>query len=393
MTTINFNDLNTSDLIVEAIYEGGPKDNVSADPISKLLKCENMGGFRIAGSKKTNQYKLCGIYTDLINPDWPDVIEKETGKFIYYGDNRTHGRELHDTPKGGNQLLKFVFEQMHLGNRNAIPPFFVFSKSGRRRDIVFQGIAVPGHPDLNENEDLVAIWKLKEGNRFQNYKSVFTILNVAAIKQEWISDIHLGNTFSSNAPKEWIQWVKTGLYKPLTAERTIEHRTKIEQLPSTPIRNDMVAVIIEYFKSHPKGEYAFEDCAGTLSKMMDSNIVNYDLTRPWRDGGRDATGKYRIGLNQNAVYVDFALEAKCKGYNYGSGIKETSRLISRLKFRQFGVFITTSYVSSQAYEEIKADEHPVIIVCADDIGYILESHGFRTVESVKNWLNTNFPYI
>src|SRR4051812_34126636 len=97
---IKFEDLVNANLIVEAIYEGGPKDNVSADPISKLLKCENMGGFRISGSKKTENYKLCGIYTDLINPDWPDMIEKETGKFIYYGDNRTHGRDLHDTPKG-----------------------------------------------------------------------------------------------------------------------------------------------------------------------------------------------------------------------------------------------------------------------------------------------------
>ncbi|MEH7140852.1 hypothetical protein [Priestia megaterium] len=51
-TYIKFEDLIHADLTVEAIYEGGPKDNVSADPISKLLKCENMGGFRILGSKK-----------------------------------------------------------------------------------------------------------------------------------------------------------------------------------------------------------------------------------------------------------------------------------------------------------------------------------------------------
>jgi hypothetical protein len=394
MQNINkFKDLLDADLIVEAIYEGGPKDDVSADPISKLLKCENMGGFRITGSKKTHEYKMCGIYTDLINSDWPDIIEKETGKFIYYGDNRNHGRNLHDTPKGGNQLLKYVFEQLHLGNRKVIPPFFLFSKSGRRRDVVFQGIAVPGHPDMNENEDLVAIWKLKGGKRFQNYKSVFTILDVATIKREWIEDIQKGNTYSPNAPKEWVQWIQTGFYKPLTAERTIEHRTKMEQIPSSPIRFAMVQAIIEHFKSHPKGEYAFEECAAILSKMMDSNIVKYDLTRPWRDGGRDAIGKYRIGLSQNAVYVDFALEAKCKGYSQGSGIKETSRLISRLRYRQFGIFVTTSYVSNQAYEEIKADGHPVIIVCADDIGSILETHGFRTVKSVKEWLHTHFPYI
>ncbi|SDE11932.1 Restriction endonuclease [Priestia aryabhattai B8W22] len=392
-TYIKFEDLVYADLTVEAIYEGGPKDNVSDDPISKLLKCENMGGFRISGSKKDHRYRLCGIYTDLVNPDWPDIIEKETGKFIYFGDNRSHGKNLHETPKGGNQLLKYVFEQLHLGNRISIPPFFIFSKSGRRRDVVFQGIAVPGHPDINDTEDLVAIWKLKKGKRFQNYKSIFTILDVATVKREWIEDIQNGHTFTSNAPKAWLEWVETGFYKPLVAERTIEHRTREEQIPLSPIRYAMVEAIIEHFKGHPKGEYAFEECAALLAKMMDSNIINYDLTRPWRDGGRDAIGKYRIGLNQNAVYVDFALEAKCKGFSSGSGIKETSRLISRLRYRQFGIFVTTSYVSNQAYEEIKVDGHPVIIMCANDIGLILETHGYRTVENVKEWLSNLFPYL
>lgn len=155
----------------------------------------------------------------------------------------------------------------------------------------------------------------------------------------------------------------------------------------------MVEAIIEHFKDHPKGEYAFEECATLLAKMMDGNIINYDLTRPWKDGGRDAIGKYRIGLNQNAVYVDFALEAKCKGFSSGSGIKETSRLISRLRYRQFGIFVTTSYVSNQAYEEIRADGHPVIIMCANDIGLILETHGYRTVENIKEWLSNLLPYL
>jgi hypothetical protein len=33
----------------------------------------------------------------------------------------------------------------------------------------------------------------------------------------------------------------------------------------------------------------------------------------------------------------------------GVGVKGTSRLISRLRHRQFGVLITTSYLDSQAY--------------------------------------------
>ena len=41
-----FKELEKADLIVDAIYEGGDKGNVSDDPISKLLKCGNQAGYR-----------------------------------------------------------------------------------------------------------------------------------------------------------------------------------------------------------------------------------------------------------------------------------------------------------------------------------------------------------
>ena len=126
--------------------------------------------------------------------------------------------------------------------------------------------------------------------------------------------------------------------------------------------------------------------------MMDSSIIEYDLTRPWRDGGRDAIGKYRIGLPKNAIEVEFALEAKCKKFSSGSGVKETSRLISRLRHRQFGIFVTTSYVHEQAYKEIREDAHPVIIVSGADIADILIKVGHNSVELTKDWLAANFPY-
>lgn len=100
---------------------------------------------------------------------------------------------------------------------------------------------------------------------------------------------------------------------------------------------------------------------------MDRNITDYDLTRPWRDGGRDAIGNYRIGYLDNTISVEFALEAKCKQPDSGSGIRETSRLISRLRHRQFGIFVTTSYVANQAYKEILEDQHPVVIISGIDI--------------------------
>ena len=59
------------------------------------------------------------------------------------------------------------------------------------------------------------------------------------------------------------------------------------QLPKGERQRAILATLVQFFKSHPDKEYAFERCAGDLIRMMDANVVNIDLTRPWKDGGRD----------------------------------------------------------------------------------------------------------
>jgi hypothetical protein len=126
--------------------------------------------------------------------------------------------------------------------------------------------------------------------------------------------------------------------------------------------------------------------------MMDSNVREIELTRFWRDGGRDGLGKYHIGAQDTDILVDFALEAKCKepSINRSSGVRETTRLISRLRHRQFGVFVTTSCVHEQAYNEIIEDGHPVLIIAGSDICGILQKSGYNFVDAVSHWLQTNF---
>jgi hypothetical protein len=123
-----------------------------------------------------------------------------------------------------------------------------------------------------------------------------------------------------------------------------------------------------------------------LAQMMDKNIISCDNTRPWKDGGRDAIGVYRIGVGTSYTDVEFALEAKCYKLSTGCGVKATSRLIARLRHRQFGIFITTSYVSLQAYQEIIEDGHPLLVLAATDIAKILIDNGFSDVDEVSRWL-------
>ena len=109
-----------------------------------------------------------------------------------------------------------------------------------------------------------------------------------------------------------------------------------------------------------------------------------------RDSGRDAYGTYSIGPSGDRVHLDFSLEAKCYKPGHGCGVKDTSRLISRLRHRQFGILITTSYVDLQAYREIKEDQHPIIVISAGDIVGLLRRHGHADATAVRVWLDREF---
>ena len=129
-------------------------------------------------------------------------------------------------------------------------------------------------------------------------------------------------------------------------------------------------------------------CAKNILEKMDERFQDFSLTRPWRDGGRDALGYYVIGNESKANYplrIDCAMEAKCYAENHSVGVREMSRLISRIRYRQFGVLITTSYVHEQAYKEIMEDGHPILVVSATDIAGVLRKNAI-TSNNIGEWL-------
>ena len=387
METVPFSEIHSADLQVDAVYQGGRMGNAGDDPLPQLLNVSNSGGFRYRGS--LDALELVVLTSSLRDPDWPDMLDAETGVYTYYGDNKRPGRTLHETPRKGNELLRRIFDLAHSGQegRRQVPPILVFANTGEWRDIVFLGLVVPGTFDLRASEDLVAIWKISEGKRFQNYRARFSVLDVPLILRAWVTDILHGNPNSSNAPGVWSNWVETGQAQSLRAARSLEYRTKTEQLPQNA--GDLASLdrIHQYFASDYHG---FERCAAALTRLLLPDIATIDLTRPSRDGGRDAIGQLRIGNGPGALLVDFALEAKCYSPANGVGVREMSRLISRLRHRQFGVLVTTSYVDIQAYREIKEDQHPIIVLAGTDITELLKNNGYANPDAIQAWLEQNF---
>jgi len=330
------------------------------------------------------------LTTSMSDPDWPDALDPETGTFTYFGDNKKPGCGLHDTKRFGNELLRRVFDLAHgsTADRMRVPPIFAFANLKPYRDVRFLGLAVPGAASLRPAEDLVALWRVKNGLRFQNYRATFTILDTGTISRSWLHEIIQGNAGDNHAPAAWRQWIASGSYRPLASQRTLEYRNKAEQLPTDDAGRRLISVLFEHFSDDP---HRFEGCAAAIARLALPDVAQMDVTRPSRDGGRDAVGAVRLGKGPGAILIDFALEAKCYGPGSSVGVRELSMLISRLRHRQFGILVTTSYVDKYAYKEIKEDQHPIMIIAADDIVHLLRDHGLGEVDALKSWLFSEFP--
>ncbi|MGW7533057.1 restriction endonuclease [Amycolatopsis sp. NPDC054798] len=387
-----FEDLGSADLVVDAWYPGGTRGNVSDDPIAKLVPgVGNQGGFRYVGSPRKGVVRLAVLYTTGHQVDWPDALDLQTGLFTYYGDNRKPGHELHNTSRGGNLLLREAFNASHgpPEQRQAVPPFLLFEKAGPGRAVRFRGLLAPGGPALTLDDELQAIWRTTRGQRFQNYRARFTVLDCAVIPRTWLR--HLadgGDPLDGGCPPQWSSWVQGRAYTPLTAPATSAIRSHDAQLPQDRDGKAILTAVYEYFQGRP---HDFEACAIALWRLIAPATGRCDATRPSRDGGRDAVGEYHIGPAADRIAIDFALEAKCYATSNSVGVREGSRLISRLRHRNFGVLVTTSYFNRQLQEEIRDDQHPVALVCGRDIVDILREHGYSTVKAVTAWLQQQFP--
>jgi hypothetical protein len=130
----------------------------------------------------------------------------------------------------------------------------------------------------------------------------------------------------------------------------------------------------------------FEFAAAEIVKLMDERFSEFTVTPRVRDRGRDAIGSYRVGHDQHQVLLDAIVEAKRWSTSHSVGVKPMSRLISRLKHRDIGVFVTTSYFNPQVQEELLEDWHPIILVSGGDIAKILMARDVHVPGKLEAWL-------
>lgn len=194
--------------------------------------------------------------------------------------------------------------------------YFLLKKTGKGRGIQFLGLAAPGNPNISPEKDLVSFWRTIKDKKFQNYEAYFTVLDTGKkpISKEWIE--MLINDHANNlqyALYAWKIFVKKGRngIEALRTPKRFSIPTRYEQLQSDLEGNACLQIIRNHYDGFKQG---FEECATDIVCKMDSNFQDFVLTRPWRDGGRDAIGHYMIstgGKVNPALKMDCALEAKC----------------------------------------------------------------------------------
>jgi hypothetical protein len=351
------------------------------------LGINNTSGFR-PKSKLNHETNIencafCVLVTTFEELEWPDHLDLENGLFTYFGDKRSEG-DLHKTRMGGNRYLKHMFEKLHTGDRDEIAPTLVFQKlkiSGKSY-MKFLGLAAPGARGHSAFEDLVAVWRVQDSTRFQNYRAKFTILKTRSIDREWLEDLVQGvGSSSRKAPVEWTKWIKTGIYEPLIAERKAQPRDQKSQKCLNKNEENVLSRIMSSLTDRE-----FEYASVEIVNLMDSRFYDFEITQKVRDGGRDAIGKYKVGHLDHQINLTATIEAKMWKGDIEIGVKPMSRLISRLKHRDIGVFITTSQFSKQVQTEIIEDQHPVLLVSGGDIARILISNEMDTAAKLDEWL-------
>jgi hypothetical protein len=214
----------------------------------------------------------------------------------------------------------------------------------------------------------------------------------SGVNLAWITDILNDKTYESEyAPLEWKRYIDERNYQALVCKFEKSVKTREEQLPGDKVGMQMLEIIQNFFIQKDHG-YSFEKFANDFAQYMDNGIVEITTTQPYRDGGFDGIGKYRLfPKSDNEVLVDFYLQAKCYNANDAVGVADMARLISRIKDRQFGIMFTTSYLAKQAFQELIDDGHPIVLINGRIlIDYIKKELSINDCDTMKKWLSKNY---
>lgn len=305
-----------------------------------------------------------------LNP-WDDIIDYVSGQIFYWGDAKFN-KEKSYSDFDGNKVLLRSFEYHTEGGFYKVPPILHFTKSEKGR-VTFNGLCAFTKLELTWFED--------EGKPVKNFRYELVILDEEEVSTEWLysrvnsDDI---SEINSKAPKAWIDYIKGRPQKIDVFKKEI--KSKEQQLPVS--KSDL-----QVLKSlHDLTPTQFEKALVELFRELPHVHHNIAGTRPSKDGGFDFYGEFSLPF-PIGYRIQFLGEAKKYGINNPVSPDKVSRLVARLDRGQFGIFVTTSYYTKQAQEEILEDGYPVKLYSGIDlINFLKELRLIDSGQIKSEWI-------
>ena len=212
MRRVSWEELPYCDLEVGEVYcRGAVGKGVQNEVLHRLLPgVSNSGGIRAVGGWQTSG--LCVLFSTDKEPQWPDRKEVKFGSYLYFGDNKTPGKKILDTPRKGNALLNRTFHRAQEGQegRLDIPVFLIFTafhKSGE--GVVFEGIGVPSLDD--EGGGLEVVTENLGTEIYENYLARFNLLEERVVSRTWINQLLTAPAKAKadrSCPRELNNWIQ-----------------------------------------------------------------------------------------------------------------------------------------------------------------------------------------
>jgi hypothetical protein len=305
------------------------------------------------------------------NP-WDDLVDIAHGRIVYWGDAKFDPKRTVDQFVG-NQALRNAYNQVLDGRRDRVPPILHFSKR-QTGSLRFNGLCVLDRLDLTWFED--------QGRPVRNYRANLTILDEEFVDVAWIQ-ARVQATSTADlygfGPRAWRRF-QDGVVDRLRVWAP-SVRAQAAQLP--PAGSVDAVLLDQLVRLSPTG---FEAAVVSLFREFDEVRHNITRTRPTGDGGFDFLGTFT--LPPPIQYeVPFRGEAKRYARSTPVGPKDVSRLVARLARGQYGIFVTTSYFTKQAQEEVLEDRYPTSLVAGADLVRIMrELRVARGPEIDRRWL-------
>lgn len=340
---------------------------------------KNTGGVRGLRSLSSERKSIDGIVlTSSHHPGgnhnpWDDIVDHHTGTIRYWGDAKKHQSKLIDDWQG-NKYLRTAIDIPD--DKLMLRPFILHFSRVRPGYVRFNGLCVLESLDL--------AWFQDGEVPVQNYRATLRILDCSRVSVDWLINwrVHSeANKRLEGAPREWTRYISGKSGKTLKSWSS-RVKTKSEQLPAPNSAEEAALKQLGEIDA-----YKFEEVIVSLMKRVGKEVIReIEKTRDRADGGFDFFGAFMLPEPFN---FEINFKGEVKRHKQSISPEYVSRLVARLDRGEYGIFITTSYFTKQAQEEVYELRYPVHLVDgAQLISIFKRSRMWKNNMIDQNWLNS-----